>query len=175
MPSPIISATLQAATLSTASNICAQWFQAHRENRLPTLDLVPLLHFVTLAFITVPPNYLWQQFLEQQFPAYPSGRKHEDSNDMEKGGVDVINWKEGRGEPGGPKLSIQNTMIKWFIDCITAGAIMNTLAFLIVMGILKCEPTWQIWHNIQMVSFHPCAPHLPVLSIPVTLAIPTKK
>ena len=35
------------------------------------------------------------------------------------------------------KLNIKNTALKWFIDCITLGAIMNTAAFLIIMGFLK--------------------------------------
>lgn len=50
------------------------------------------------------------------------------------------------------KLSIRNTLAKWFIDCITAGAIMNTIAFLVVMGILKGLPTGQISSNIKVVS-----------------------
>lgn len=50
------------------------------------------------------------------------------------------------------KFSIRNTLAKWFIDCITAGAIMNTVAFLAVMGILKGQPAIQIASNIKTVS-----------------------
>ena len=99
----------------------------------------------------MPPNYAWQQFLEHQFPAYPLKRHNDYSKDIEKAGVDGVSLKDGWGEPGSQKLSLQNTVMKWFIDCITIGAVLNTLAFIIVMGILKCEPAWQIWHNIQMV------------------------
>lgn len=53
------------------------------------------------------------------------------------------------------KFSIRNTLAKWFIDCITAGAIMNTVAFLVVMGILKGQPAIQIVSNIKTVSVQP--------------------
>lgn len=53
------------------------------------------------------------------------------------------------------KFSIRNTLAKWFIDCITAGAIMNTVAFLVVMGILKGQPAIQIVSNIKTVRVQP--------------------
>lgn len=51
-----------------------------------------------------------------------------------------------------PRFSIRNTLTKWFIDCITAGAIMNTVAFLVIMGVLKGQPMVQISSNIKAVS-----------------------
>lgn len=53
------------------------------------------------------------------------------------------------------KFSIRNTLAKWFIDCITAGAIMNTVAFLVVMGISKGQPAIQIASNIKTVRVQP--------------------
>lgn len=50
------------------------------------------------------------------------------------------------------RFSIRNTLAKWFIDCITAGAIMNTIAFLVVMGILKGQSMAQMSSNIKTVS-----------------------
>lgn len=47
------------------------------------------------------------------------------------------------------KLNLRNTAIKWFIDCITVGAIINTLAFLIIMGLLKLQGPATIWQNIK--------------------------
>ncbi len=50
------------------------------------------------------------------------------------------------------KFSVRNTAAKWFIDCITMGALLNTLAFLIIMGILKGQGLTQISENIRKVS-----------------------
>ena len=52
-----------------------------------------------------------------------------------------------------PQFSLRNTLTKWFVDCITAGAIMNTIAFLVLMGIMKGQAGSQIWMNIKTVSF----------------------
>ncbi|KAM0435894.1 hypothetical protein ACHAPT_002786 [Fusarium lateritium] len=157
MPSPIVTATLQAAALSTASNVLAQLIEARQQNRAVTLDLLPLLRFVTLTLITAPPNYHWQQFLERTFPAYPSGRPQERIGDIEMTPAeDAPELKEGYEERMAeinrdrePKFSMKNTLTKWFVDCISAGAIMNTVAFLIIMGVLKGQASSQIWSNIK--------------------------
>ncbi|KAF4971871.1 hypothetical protein FZEAL_9728 [Fusarium zealandicum] len=148
MSSPIVSATLQAAGLSTASNIFAQLIEARQDH---------LLRFVALTLMTAPPNYHWQQFLERTFPAYPSGRQNERIGDVEmKPAEDAPELKEGYEERMAqvnqdrePKFSMKNTLTKWFIDCITAGAILNTVAFLILMGILKGQGGSQIMGNIK--------------------------
>ncbi|KAI8662434.1 hypothetical protein NCS56_01047300 [Fusarium sp. Ph1] len=157
MPSPIVAATLQAAALSSASNVLAQLIEARQQNRPVTLDLLPLLRFVTLTLITAPPNYHWQQFLERTFPAYPSGRPQERIGDIEMTPAeDAPELKEGYEERMAevnrdrePKFSMKNTLTKWFVDCISAGAIMNTVAFLIIMGVLKGQASSQIWSNIK--------------------------
>ncbi|RSL39750.1 hypothetical protein BHE90_004635 [Fusarium euwallaceae] len=157
MPSPIVAATLQAAALSTASNVLAQLIEARQQNRAVTLDLLPLLRFVTLTLITAPPNYHWQQFLERTFPAYPSARPQERIGDVEMAPAeDAPELKEGYEERMAEinrdrevKFSMKNTLTKWFVDCITAGAIMNTVAFLIIMGVLKGQASSQIWSNIK--------------------------
>ncbi|KAM5345231.1 hypothetical protein ACJ41O_011093 [Fusarium nematophilum] len=158
MPSPIVTATLQAAGLSTASNLFAQLIEARQQGRAFSLDLLQLLRFITLTLITAPPNYHWQQFLERTFPAYPSGRPQpERLGDIEmKPAEDAPELKEGYEErmaqinrDNAPKFSLRNTLTKWFVDCITAGAIMNTVAFLVIMGILKGQGSSQIMMNIK--------------------------
>jgi len=42
------------------------------------------------------------------------------------------------------RLNWRNTMTKWFVDCITLGALFNTLAFFVLMGLLKNQPLSQI-------------------------------
>lgn len=51
-----------------------------------------------------------------------------------------------------PKLNIRNTFTKWFMDCILLGAIFNTVAFLVIMGILKGQSLEIIGQNIRTVS-----------------------
>ncbi|KAM0211280.1 hypothetical protein ACHAQD_010338 [Fusarium lateritium] len=163
MPSPIVTATVQAAALSTASNLFAQMIEARQQNRPASLDVVQLLRFVTLTLMTAPPNYHWQAFLERQFPAYPAGQGPQLGRlaDLEmQPGDDAPELKEGFEERMAQitkdresKFSTRNTLTKWFVDCITAGAIMNTVAFLVIMGLLKGQGGSQIWSNIKTVSY----------------------
>lgn len=53
-------------------------------------------------------------------------------------------WRQKLG-----KVSVKNTALKWFIDCITVGAIMNTAAFLIIIGVLKGQTLVDIGHNLK--------------------------
>lgn len=190
MPSPILTATLQAAALSTASNLCAQFIETYWNKvrflsitciifpmslfyninvsyspyqRQTTfhLDHIQLFRFIVLSLITAPPNYLWQQFLEKSFPAYPSTQKARDvGKDIElkameeaAAGASIGGGSQSQSESSTqPRFSIRNTLTKWFIDCITAGAIMNTVAFLVIMGVLKGQPMAQISSNIKAVG-----------------------
>lgn len=136
------------------------------------LDIWQLIRFIVLALLTAPPNYHWQQFLERSFPAYPTatdhgGRGKEDTElkSMEAGEASgPLEGHVGAGTPE-PKFSLQNTLTKWFVDCITAGAVLNTLAFLILMGIMKGESAAYIWSNIRTVSAASMIHHLPPCSV----------
>ncbi|TKA68124.1 hypothetical protein B0A49_06741 [Cryomyces minteri] len=70
MDSPIVKATLQSAVLSATSNVLAQIFTAYREHKPFSLDPTPILQFVLFSLLTCPPNFLWQQWLEDSFPGY---------------------------------------------------------------------------------------------------------
>lgn len=129
----------------------------HQWQRNFYLDFVQLARFIAYTLITAPPNYMWQQFLEKALPAYPPMHQLHTHGDKD---IELRAMEESIGEGVGPqneapvqsKFSIRNTLAKWFIDCITAGAIMNTVAFLVVMGILKGQPAIQIASNIKAVS-----------------------
>jgi hypothetical protein len=69
---------------------------------------------------------------------------HAEDEDLEEQSSRRRRQKQKRG-----KLNLRNTAIKWFIDCITVGAIINTLAFLIIMGLLKLQGPATIWQNIK--------------------------
>lgn len=53
-----------------------------------------------------------------------------------------------------PRLNIRNTLCKWFLDCITLGALLNTVVFLMVMGLMKGQTLESVGMNIKMVSSH---------------------
>lgn len=124
------------------------------------LDFIQLTRFIAYTLITAPPNYIWQQFLEKALPAHPPIHRLHNHGDKD---IELRAMEESIGEEAEPqneapvqsKFSIRNTLAKWFIDCITAGAIMNTVAFLVVMGILKGQPAIQIASNIKTVSVQP--------------------
>ena len=79
MPTPIQTATLQAAVLSTTSSILAQLLTFYRDSAFPEtrstlnpmgLDFVPILRFLFFTVLNTPPNFLWQEYLEKKFPKY---------------------------------------------------------------------------------------------------------
>ncbi|OTB01354.1 hypothetical protein M426DRAFT_323504 [Hypoxylon sp. CI-4A] len=146
MPSQMTKATLAAAGLSSASNILAQFLEAYRDSRPFAFDLVNFLRFVSVTFITAPPNYMWQQLLERSFPAY---ERTAPVGDIEKQGAGAQDAGSLDNAEPKQKLNLQNTFAKWFIDCITLGAIFNTVAFFVLMGFLKWQPTAQIIYNIR--------------------------
>ncbi|KAF2091792.1 hypothetical protein K490DRAFT_61223 [Saccharata proteae CBS 121410] len=160
MPSPMLSATLQAATLSSISNILAQFIQAYRENQPFVFHPGDFIRFVILTLITAPPNYIWQGLLERTFPAYPVGSAtpthHVHDVEAAADGSIALEKADPYGEPvigaadaEKPKLNLKNTITKWFVDCITMGAIMNTVAFFVIMGVLKGQSGAEIGGNIR--------------------------
>ncbi|KAI0430336.1 hypothetical protein F5Y09DRAFT_230799 [Xylaria sp. FL1042] len=152
MPSPMVKATLASAALSSASNVLAQILEAYRDGHPFAFDIALFLRFVTVTFLTAPPNYMWQQLLERTFPAYerrrPSTGGDSSPRDLEKQMTESPP-EAGAGPEPKPKLNLKNTFAKWFIDCITLGAIFNTVAFFILMGVLKRQPIATIGHNIR--------------------------
>ncbi|KAI1344157.1 hypothetical protein F5Y15DRAFT_104281 [Xylariaceae sp. FL0016] len=148
MPSPIVKATLAAAALSSTSNILAQFLEAYRDSKPFVFDLAQFLRFVTLTFICTPPNFIWQGWLERTFPAYERKVAPANGRDVEKQ-LSESSEVGGSSSEQAPKLNWKNTFSKWFIDCITLGAILNTVAFFFLMGILKRQPMAQIGENIR--------------------------
>jgi len=126
MPSPLVTATLQAAGLSALSNILAQLLNWYTADKPFVLDITQLLQFVVFTLISCPPNIKWQQYLEHVFPGQvpaqpPTGK------DTEKKEVFV---------DGKKKFSVANTAKKFILDQ-TLASFVNTSAFIIGMGLLK--------------------------------------
>ena len=175
-PSPLITVVLQSAVIACFSNTVAQSIHANQneESLTETFSWITLLRFLALDLITAPPNYKWQEWLERAFPARPpaavqkarrsyeavpleerdpeEGAKEDDDGDEFSDGAEDVESRAPQSQGSGgnrEKLNWRNTFAKWFIDCITVGAIGNTLAFLIIMGILKGQSPSKIGHNIR--------------------------
>jgi len=55
--------------------------------------------------------------------------------------------------PSKAKLNIKHTLTKWLLDSMTIGALLNTIAFLVLMGILKGQSRARIAKNVRTVSY----------------------
>lgn len=150
-------ATTQAVSLSAASNVAAQVIEMYQSTHEGPrgLDFLQLGRFVLLSVMTAPPNYQWQILLEKWFPAYartsPASENPRDGRDVEKGVAGQAESASGKS-----KLNMRNTLIKWFIDCMTVGALLNTVAFLVLMGLMKGQEMGMIGQNLRTVSAISC-------------------
>jgi hypothetical protein len=104
--------------------------------------------------LTAPPNYLWQHALERLFP----GRKPSSLTKSTLPRYEVREHDELLGEDGlqqeeepETKLDWKNTTIKWLLDCMTLGALLNVTAFIILMGIMKGRSSSQIGNALRTV------------------------
>ncbi|KEF61746.1 uncharacterized protein A1O9_03316 [Exophiala aquamarina CBS 119918] len=147
MPTAIIATTLQAAVLSTISNILAQFIKSKREKRSYGISVRPLLHFVVFTLISCPPNILWQEYLELKFPGYT--------------------YHAATGEK---TLDKGNTARKLLFDQ-TLSAFVNTVAFVAAMAAFKGKglravqreverdviplmiSSWKLWPLVAIINF----------------------
>ncbi|MCJ1364535.1 hypothetical protein MMC16_003646 [Acarospora aff. strigata] len=121
MPSALVTATIQAAVLNATSNVLAQAISAYRKDAPLSLNLLPILHFVIFTLLNCPPNFLWQEYLEQRFPGNTAST--------------AISEKS-QGAAVKKKLNVGNTVKKLILDQ-TVGAAVNTVLFTAVIGALK--------------------------------------
>ncbi|KAK3693607.1 hypothetical protein B0T22DRAFT_505509 [Podospora appendiculata] len=129
--SPIVVASLQAAVISAISNILAQGLAARKSSigKAPLeIDWVPVFQFVLFAFISTPPNFLWQDFLESSFPAYHVSPTSEAIISASAGNERDLDDEATQGRLVEPKLNKRNTLIKTLLDQ-TVGTAVNTLLF----------------------------------------------
>ncbi|KAG8629058.1 hypothetical protein KVT40_002923 [Elsinoe batatas] len=150
MPSPIVTATVQSTCIACASNVMAQVLDHWNKNDPFTFSLGDFLRFMFLNIIVAPPNFIWQGWLERTFPArkaIPSSHRAS-PEEIELGEADGFIEKRGDQEQR-EYFSWANTFKKWFVDCMTAGAIMNTIAFLVIMGLMKHKSLPEIGQAVR--------------------------
>ncbi|KAI0388410.1 Mpv17/PMP22 family protein [Xylariaceae sp. FL0594] len=129
---PIVSATLQSAVLSATSNILAQCLTAYQTDKPLVIDVVPVFQFVLYTLLNVPPNFLWQDYLESTFPAYHASPTSAAVKSAAAGDDKQLDEAARKGTLVEPKLNLTNTAIKLLLDQ-TVGAAVNTFLFSLFM------------------------------------------
>ena len=99
------------------------------------------MHFVLFTFLSCPPNFLWQEYLEERFPGY------------------IIDAN------GQKKLHKTNTAKKLTLDQ-TLGAAVNTLLFIAVVGAFKGKDGKAVVRDCQRVCLTTSKSHGPADSGP---------
>lgn len=108
----------------TFSDLCSDTHTPHAQRPL-SIDGIALLQFVLFAFLTTPPNYAWQVFLENSFPGYSVSKREEKEASSRK----VQETK---------KLNVRNTAIKFFLDQLI-GSTVNTIVFVAAFAFFRGE------------------------------------
>lgn len=171
MPSHLQTATIQAAVLNVTSSILAQLLTSYRKRHLASsasavnplsLQLAPIIQFLIFCLVSTPPNFLWQEYLERKFPAYPvqQGKPKLKLDDDGK----VSYTRPSRTSEGKPqladkiqsipvekKLDIRNTATKFLLDQ-TLGAAINTALFLVVLELLRGRGLEKCMEVLRQVS-----------------------
>ncbi|KIW39391.1 uncharacterized protein PV06_09165 [Exophiala oligosperma] len=127
MTDRIVRVTIQGALLAAASNAIAQGFTVYRERSFNALDSLTFVQFILFSILNTPPNYMWQLWLEDNFPANPKKKQKKKKVKSDDAKLDDEEEK---------KLSITNTIIKFLLDQ-SVGAIYNTTFFITVINLLK--------------------------------------
>lgn len=94
--------------------------------------------------LTTPPNYRWQEFLEQTFPTTTEPKE-------DKSLKDKSSSSPSQDAVTGGKLNIANTAAKFFLDQ-GLGAPVNTLLFICLMGQMNLQGYDGILSNVVSVS-----------------------
>lgn len=128
MVSPIVTATLQSTVLTLCSLLIAQYCTSSPPPNIPALLLYTLL--------STPPNFLWQQYIENKFPGYTLKKL-----DVDDGGKGVEVEK---------RLNVRNTLIKLGLDQ-TVAAVVNVVAYIGGSRALRGLPLEECWMAVREV------------------------
>lgn len=161
--SPSDQAAYQAAGLAGLSNIIAQVMTIFKENKPLRLDYVALLQFVLFAFLSTPPNFHFQIYLEETFPAYHLTKQQEE--------------KSSRTVQETKTLNLRNTAVKFLVDQVISGTI-NTYIFIAAFAFFRgqnisqacIEEFWpmrkaalKVWPLVSLLSYTVIPPEKRIL------------
>ncbi|KAF2864748.1 hypothetical protein BDV95DRAFT_613284 [Massariosphaeria phaeospora] len=151
---PVASSCLLALGIDCISNVIAQRMKAWRDGAPFVFDRVLFLQMAILVTISAPINFYWQNWLERAFPGWKMEKKKrtaDTSLDAEEKQVFLKDDGEDK-KVVDEEVRVRNwwnIFRKWFTDCITMGALLNTTMFLVVMGILKGKSGGMIWTDVR--------------------------
>lgn len=128
MPSPVVTATLQATVLTFCSLLIARFLTSSPPPNIPALLIYTLL--------STPPNFWWQEYLEKIFPGYTVGKVKVDDG--------------GEGVEVEKKLNVANTLIKLVLDQ-TVASIINVVAYIGFTRLLSGVPAVECLHAVRKV------------------------
>jgi hypothetical protein len=156
-----VSSCILALLIDCCSNIIAQRLKAYKNDVPFVFDHVLFSQFFIFGAIGGPVNFYWQGWLERAFPGWKTVKRSREAThlEMEKEGASLRLREEGAVD-GGLKDKVEevkvrdwwNVFRKWFTDCITMGALLNTTLFLVVMGVLKGKSWPVIASDLRTVS-----------------------
>ncbi|KAF2651584.1 hypothetical protein K491DRAFT_606600 [Lophiostoma macrostomum CBS 122681] len=154
---PIVTTCLLALGIDCCSNIIAQRLKAWK-NEVPfVFDRVLFIQFAIMVAITAPVNYHWQNGLERWFPGWKVVKQRRDvASTLDAEEKDVFLQVPGQVRVREEEVRVRNwynIFRKWFTDCITMGALLNTTMFLVLMGIMKGKAWAQIGTDLRNEMF----------------------
>lgn len=119
------------------------------QSLLQAFNLYSILSFMLIAIIMTPPNYLYQRFLEDNFPSKLAKAR--------SGGTIKGNDK---GKLERERLSKSNTLAKLCLDQ-SIGAMANTAGLIVLAGLAKGRSVSQVFGcDLQRVSYLSMSPVL---------------
>jgi hypothetical protein len=152
---PIVSSCLFAVAIDCCSNIIAQRFKAYSNHGPFVFDHTLFVQFMIMGAIGAPINFHWQCWLERAFPGWKVVKQTHDTMSLDtEEKQSYLKDEDGAGLIQEEEVRVRdwyNIFRKWFTDCITMGALLNTTLFLVVMGILKGKTWSQVGTDLRTV------------------------
>ncbi|KAF2477642.1 uncharacterized protein BDR25DRAFT_207832 [Lindgomyces ingoldianus] len=149
---PIATACLLALGIDCCSNVIAQRLKAWKNDVPFVFDHVLFIQFAIMVCITAPINFHWQAWLERAFPGWKVVKLKVDDTTLDAEEKGVFLRGEGTHMQREEEVRVRNwwnIFKKWFTDCITMGALLNTTMFLVIMGFMKGKTSAQIGADMK--------------------------
>ncbi|KAK7536340.1 uncharacterized protein J3D65DRAFT_668752 [Phyllosticta citribraziliensis] len=143
MPSSMLEQIVASSALSATSNVLAQIMTAQKQGQPFSFDIAAFLKFVLCTVISTPPNVLWQEYLEEQFPGTTKDKKKKSTK-----AKDDKNEKRTPDAADEGQRNWWNVFMKFFLDQ-TVGAFVNIVLFVATIRALNGSGSDEIYAAIK--------------------------